>query len=108
LPTNGWAIPLITNHRYRINWGEGLDFTKMQIWMSERWEPTDYPVNFVMNFTDVREAVNFTTAYGAGIQYENGTLLTTPSADLKPGMNVVYNDTETREVHFVLNGNMVN
>ena len=83
LPTNGWAVPFITNHKYRINWGDGLDFKKMKIWVSERWEPTDYPVNFVMNFTDVREALTFTSAYGGanGVVYENGTLLDTPLAN---------------------------
>lgn len=65
-PANGWAVPFITGHTYRINWGDGLDWTEMKMWMSDRWETTDDQINFVMNFTDVRQAINFTSDYGAG------------------------------------------
>jgi hypothetical protein len=27
LPNNAWAMPFVTGHRYRVHWGEGLDFT---------------------------------------------------------------------------------
>jgi len=27
LPMNSWTIPFVTNHRYRIHWAEGMDFT---------------------------------------------------------------------------------
>ena len=36
-PGNGWAVPYVTGHRYRVHWGEGLDFTKMKMEVSERW-----------------------------------------------------------------------
>ena len=26
-PSYGWAIPFVTNHRYRIHWRQGLDFS---------------------------------------------------------------------------------
>jgi hypothetical protein len=32
----------------------------MRIQVSERWEPTDLNTFFNMNFTETREAVNFT------------------------------------------------
>lgn len=54
LPSSGWAVPFVTGHTYRINWGDGLDFTQMKMWQSERWETTDSPINIVFNFTDVR------------------------------------------------------
>ena len=28
-PSNGWAVPFVTGHKYRVHWGEGLDFEKM-------------------------------------------------------------------------------
>lgn len=31
-PTNGWAVPFVTGHKYRINWGDGIDFTEMKMW----------------------------------------------------------------------------
>ena len=40
-PSNAWAIPMITGHRYRIHWESGLDFDSMKLEVSERWEPTD-------------------------------------------------------------------
>ena len=40
-PSNGWAIPFVTGHKYRVHWAEGLDFEEMRIDMSERWESTD-------------------------------------------------------------------
>ena len=36
-PSNGWAMPYVTGHRYRIHWGSGLDFTRMKVEVSERW-----------------------------------------------------------------------
>lgn len=26
-PTNAWAIPIVTKHKYKIHWQSGLDFT---------------------------------------------------------------------------------
>ena len=65
-PSNAWAMPYVTGHEYRVHWGEGLDFTRMKVELSERWEENDNYVRFSMNFTDVREAINFTTNYGNG------------------------------------------
>ena len=65
-PGSSWAMPYVTNHQYRVHWAEGMDFTSMKLELSENWETTDYTVLFNMNFTDVREAVNFTMDYGAG------------------------------------------
>ena len=59
-PSNGWAMPFVTGHRYRVHWAEGLDFERMNIEVSERWQETDSNVMFNMNFTETREAINFT------------------------------------------------
>jgi hypothetical protein len=26
-PVDGWAMPYLTNHKYKIHWENGLDFT---------------------------------------------------------------------------------
>jgi hypothetical protein len=26
-PTDGWAVPFVTKHKYKIHWRNGLDFT---------------------------------------------------------------------------------
>jgi hypothetical protein len=55
--TNGWALPWITGHKYKISWGTtGIDFEKMRLSLSERWEADDKNIIFVHNFTDVRES----------------------------------------------------
>jgi hypothetical protein len=54
-PGNSWATPFVTGHKYKIHWGiTGLDFTRMRLTLSQRWEETDLPLYFVHNFTDVR------------------------------------------------------
>lgn len=40
-PSDGWAMPFVTGHRYRVHWAEGLDFERMFVEVSERWEQTD-------------------------------------------------------------------
>lgn len=37
-PSNGWAVPYVTGHRYRLTWANDLDFTRMDVEVSERWE----------------------------------------------------------------------
>lgn len=63
-PSMGWAMPFVTGKRYRIHWAEGLDFERMKVDVSERWESTDDTILINMNFTETREAVNFTYAAG--------------------------------------------
>ena len=36
-PSNAWAMPFVTGHRYRIHWAAGLDFDNMYVEVSERW-----------------------------------------------------------------------
>lgn len=38
-PMFAWAVPFVTGHKYKINWGStGLDFTQMEVDQSERWQ----------------------------------------------------------------------
>jgi hypothetical protein len=61
------------------------------------------PVYFNLNFTETREAVNFTTQYGNGVQIMNETL-GIDNLELESGDNLILNETETREINFVVNG----
>ena len=54
-----------------------------------------------MNFTDVREKVEVTTG---GEEILNQTLVNKTEEEWLTGDNVVYNDTETREIHLIING----
>jgi len=69
--------------------------------VSERWETTDSSIYINMNFTETREAVNFTHS---GEQILNMTLINTLNSLQETGDNYVRNDTETREIDFVVNG----
>lgn len=54
-PSNGWATPFITGHKYKIHFGmTGLDYEQLTIDASERWEESDKSIYLVHNWTDVR------------------------------------------------------
>jgi hypothetical protein len=54
-PSAGWAIPIVTGHKYKIHFGvTGLDFESLQIDLSEEWRETDNDIYLVHNWTDVR------------------------------------------------------
>jgi len=74
----------------------------MKIMMSNRWDEADLNVHMVTNFTDVRAAVNMTDEFNVLIA--NETYITKVEDELINGDCVVYNQTEVREFHFVLNG----
>ena len=93
-PGQGWALPYITDHKYRIHWNEGIDFTRMRMEMSQHWVDTDDPVTIYMNFTNIREEVRFTTEYGNGQVIANDTLNTVPANDLALADNFVQNNTD--------------
>ena len=58
---NGWAVPFVTKHKYKIHWAFGLDFNQMQCDISDQWTATDHNLNLVFNFTEARARVNITT-----------------------------------------------
>ena len=76
-PMQAWAIALVTGHKYRIHWGYGLDFMKMQVDLSPLWKPTDKDVYIIHNFTDLRSKIDF---YTGGDHIDTGTLLSKDSA----------------------------
>ena len=95
LPSNAWAMPFITNHRYRLHWESVLDFADMKVEISERWVPTDHNMHLVFNFTEKREAVNITSNYGGagGVLVANNTLSTKNEVDWIPGDMQLRNTT---------------
>lgn len=54
-PMNGWAVPFVTGHKYKIHFGmTGLDYEELIMTASERWEEWDKSLYLVHNWTDVR------------------------------------------------------
>jgi hypothetical protein len=106
-----WATPFVTGHKYKIHWGNtGIDFEGLTVVLSEKWEETDKALWLVHNYTDVRSNI---TLYdkSANITYENNTIsgtdLSLPDT-FTTGQNVHYEDNNTREFHFVINGKGLN
>jgi hypothetical protein len=100
-PNNAWAVPFVTNHKYKLHWRYGLDFTQMQFDLSTRWNDQDKGIHFVHNFTDVREAIDVV----AGDEViPNNTLPGKAKANRRAGDNVVYNKTEERRIEFWVDG----
>ena len=100
-PTNAWAMPIVTGHKYMAHWGPGLDFTSMQIKLSPKWLQTDKNLYMVMNFSDVRAEVDVITG---GQIVPNMTLVNKTATQWQTGDNVIYNDTATKQIHLVING----
>jgi len=73
----------------------------MRVDLGATWKPTDKDVYIIHNFTDVRAKIDFLTG---GDNIKNGTLLSTNSSIRQFGANVLYNDTATREIHYLING----
>lgn len=73
----------------------------MQFDLSKHWKETDKTIYFVHNFTDVREGVD---VISAGEMIENMTLTNKTKSKWQTADHIIYNDTETREMHFVVNG----
>lgn len=112
-PDKHWAVPFVTGRKYLVRWAFGLDFVNMNFeiipWL---WDSTDGNIHFVMPHYDVREAVyvddNLGTRYDNNtlVFVNNKTLAETPKTDaeLVFGDNLVRNDTETRRIDLIING----
>lgn len=101
-PMFHWTVPYVTGHRYYIRWAHGLDFESVQVEIIPHlWSKDDGNVEFVMPFYESRAAMFFDSSTG---RKANMTYINTPAEEFVMGMNVVYNLTEARETHFVVNG----
>lgn len=54
-PTNGWAIPFVTNYDYAVSFDLGINFDALKITRSVFWNNKDSPINLVFNFTARRD-----------------------------------------------------
>jgi len=103
-PSNAWAFPIVTGHKYLAHWGfGGLDFTSMTLTLSPRWNANDHNVLLALNFSTKREEVDI-IAQGAiipNMTYGNKTK--TPPV-YQTGDNVVYNETGVQLIYLVING----
>jgi hypothetical protein len=103
-PSNGWAVPFVTGHKYKIHWGmTGLDFTDAKVDLSEYWLPTDKSIYLVHNVTDIRAKMDVTVN---GDVVEDDTIPVGPDvkeADYIVGQNKIFTE-KPREFHFIVNG----
>jgi len=76
----------------------------MNVQLSERWAESDKSIYFVHNFTDVREKMDV-SVNGLPIDSANmkNDTIQFPK-DYQFGNNVLYNETDIREFHFIVNG----
>jgi hypothetical protein len=77
-PSMGWAVPFVTGHKYRIQWGSNLtslDFTEMKFALSEEWTPTDKSIYFVHPWIDVRAKVEVRLGGSNGDLIDNNTII---------------------------------
>jgi hypothetical protein len=106
-PSNGWATPFVTGHKYKISFGmTGLDYEKLIIDASERWEEWDKSIYLVHNWTDVRQAIDFRIGKNGGRWgwlAENNSI-PTDTSNYTFGQHVIYNETDKRETHVIING----
>lgn len=80
----------------------------MRVDIGPRWAPTDEPIYFVHNFTDVRVDmdVTFVDIKHDALEEEgryNDTIPMFPQ-DYRTGQFLLLNDTAIREFHFVISG----
>lgn len=101
-PKNHWNVPFVTGKKYLVRWAFGLDFEKMTFEIiSWLWED-DELVEFEMPHYDVREAVYVDTNLGERV--ENNTIAGKATTDLALGDNLIRNDTDTRKINLMFNG----
>ena len=108
-PVNSWTFAFVTGHEYKIHWvNTGVDFTEMQLTMSDKWLDSDRPIILHHNHTDVRVHMNVTIG---GADKENNTIpadkRVTTAADklsFETGMHLFNNDTATRRFSMVVSG----
>jgi hypothetical protein len=76
-PKMGWAVPFVTNAKYKISFGmTGLDFEEMTMTRSEEWKETDHPIYMVHNWTDIRAKIEVKVGGSSGYILDNNTIPT--------------------------------
>jgi hypothetical protein len=103
-PVHHWAVPFVTGHKYYVRWEHGLDFEEMTLeripWL---WHQSDLNIELVFPHYDVREAVEIKD--NTGYIHPNNTIGDESNRPfLSIGDNVVYNQTDVREINLIING----
>ena len=93
-PQFHYTFPFVTGHKYKLSWGNNLDWDQFSINIQNLRAGTDLPVYFVIPFNEVRVKI----IVSAGGTKANNTLPADPSL-WQPGQNVVYNDTFNGTMH---------
>lgn len=75
-PRNHWAMPVVSGHKYRLQWGDGaiLDWDRMRFEINQvLWAPNEGDIELELPFRDYRE--------GISVEDEQGTVHTSDSKD---------------------------
>ena len=75
-PRNHWAMPVVSGHKYRLQWGDGaiLDWDRMRFEINQvLWDPNEGDIELELPFRDYRE--------GLRVEDEEGTVHTSDSKD---------------------------
>jgi len=103
-PGKSYAPALVTGHKYKLHWDIGVDFELMRVLPAQNFEPSDGSIMIIHNFTDQREVLDFYKGDDK-TKVENETLnFDTWETEGINGQNMVYNDTETRRMFYLVNG----
>ena len=75
-PRNHWAMPVVSGHKYRLQWGDGaiLDWDRMRFEINQvLWDPDEGDIELELPFRDYRE--------GLRVEDEEGTVHASDSKD---------------------------
>jgi hypothetical protein len=75
-PRNHWAMPVVSGHKYRLQWGDGaiLDWDRMRFEINQvLWDPDEGDIELELPFRDYRE--------GLRVEDEEGTAHASNSKD---------------------------
>ena len=93
--------PFVGNHKHYLRFGNaGNDFDKFTIAFPEKLSNDADAFEYVTPHYEKRVAMYFDPNVGS--RQANNTLVTTPRDSWTMGMNVHYNESETREAQFVV------
>jgi hypothetical protein len=99
----GWGVPMVTGHKYKIHWGLlGTNFDGMDVMIPQHYGEDDGDIYLVHNFTENRESLFVTKD---GVLKANDTIPDVASRYVS-GQNVVYpyEGTPSNEFHLIING----
>ena len=104
-PMSHWTVPYVTGHRYYLRWADGLDFEQLFLTIIQKqWDPSDKDIEFEMPHYDLRKAVHVDAKPIGRIANNTIAMKRDANQDLAFGDNLIRNDTETRRINLIING----